>query len=124
MRRVPVLAALVMLAGCSDGMEQVAGPFYIGRFEVHGDPWLFRCPAEPPSGCANDTLPDGKVLRAGGDDRYITFLLPEGYYYFRRLPQERRGWGNNPEVIVGPLSEDQFAEASRELRLPALDVEP
>jgi hypothetical protein len=121
-----LIAALTapLLAACSDGMEQVAGPFFVGRFEAHGDPWMFRCTDDPPAGCSGDGLPDGKVLRAGGDARHIAMQTPLGYYYFRRLPQERRGWGNNPEVIVGPLSQQQFAAVTRELALPPLDVVP
>lgn len=116
-------ALLPLLSACDGGMVEVSDPFYLGNFESGGDPWLFRCTQGAGRGCANDTLPDGRILRAGGNAGYIAFQMDAGIFYFRRIPQEKRGWGQNPEAVVGPLDAAGYAATARELGLPAMDVE-
>jgi hypothetical protein len=60
------------------------------------------------------------VLAAGADSHFVTVHSTRGYYYFARVPQERAGWGSNPERIIGPLTEAEFALAKREHGLPEL----
>jgi hypothetical protein len=89
---------------------------------------LFRCPHGPDKGCAIDGLPGPKVTAAGASRRYIDVAqLKSGvvvYYYFERVPQESGGYGANPEVVIGPLTEDQFLQAKTRLGLPDLTVRP
>jgi hypothetical protein len=121
------LAALLMipaLAACNNGMEEVAHPFYLGKFEASGPTWLFRCPEGPNEGCANDSLPDGEVFSAGANKKFITFQLLDGYYYLERTPLETNGWGKESERITGPLDEAEFLKAMAVQRLPPLTIKP
>jgi hypothetical protein len=84
---------------------------------------LYRCPSGPEQGCAVDGLPMD-VIAAGGNKDFIVAHSNKGYYYFRRIDSETAGWGNKPETIVGPISEVEFAVASRKFSLPDLSVHP
>ena len=72
------------------------------------------------------------VEAAGADERFVVVAQrpgsdgggPTRYYYFARVPEETRGWGNNPERIVGPLDEQEFAAAKARLGLPEFTVRP
>jgi hypothetical protein len=44
------------------------------------------------------------------------------YFYFARVPQERHGWGLNPERVVGPLTKAEFDRARAALGLPADNI--
>jgi len=119
-RRRALLLLAALVAGCDGPMQEISDPFYVGSVEAGGEPWLFRCIDGAGQSCANDSLPDGRVLRAGGNSQFIAFEMERGFYYFRRVGEERRGWGNNPEVIVGPLDEARFAAITRAIGLPEL----
>ncbi|MBX3593656.1 hypothetical protein [Sphingomonas sp.] len=114
---------VVTCAGCSPAARHVAGPFYLIERPESRELALYRCPDGPP-GCAIDELPVLNVLAAGGNDHFVAVQSDRGYYYLRRIAQERSGWGNNPEKIVGPLSEADFTASRRRLGLPDLDIRP
>jgi hypothetical protein len=126
---VPVLA---LLACACDRAVEVDHPFYLMFIEDSRDVALFRCPERPGQGCAIDGLPGPRVVAAGADERFVVVaqqpVAEAGgetrYYYFARVPQESRGWGNNPERIVGPLDEATFDAAKVRLRLPDFTVRP
>jgi len=44
------------------------------------------------------------------------------YFYFARIKNERSGWGNSPEKIVGPLTQSEFEAASTAHHLPPLSI--
>jgi hypothetical protein len=80
-------------------------------------------------GCAIDGLPEATVFAAGGDKAYIVVARHPAndrriteYFYFARIPKERSGRGQDPEKIIGPLTEAQFAVAKRRLQLPEFSV--
>ena len=107
----------------------VAGPFYLTYFERRDRMSLFRCPTGPSGGCAGEGLPDETVFAAGADARYVVVARhPHGngnvteYFYFARIDRESRGWGNGPEKIIGPISEDAFNAARASLKLPPLSI--
>jgi hypothetical protein len=110
---------------------EVSHPFYLMQVEGGGFA-LFRCPMGPDEGCAIDGLPGPYIAASGADERFVVVSQrPDDqgrglmqYYYFARVPQETRGWGHNPEIIVGPLNETQFALAKSKLDLPEFTVEP
>jgi hypothetical protein len=79
---------------------------------------LHRCPDGPGGGCAIDGLPGPDVFAAAANTTHVTAARRrdgrEEYFWFARVPEERRGWGRNPERIIGPLSRAQFeAEVAR-----------
>jgi len=119
----------------TDARTHVSGPFYLMYFETRDQMALFRCPDGPDRGCAIDGLPDATVYAAGADERYIVVARHphveadhsfdqsvSEYFYFARINNERRGWGNNPEQIIGPLNDNQFRTAKRKLRLPDFSI--
>ena len=121
------LAVVVAVAGCDNGPVEVDHPFYLASFGAPGEAALVRCvEASPPDVCAIDGLPR-KVTAAGANDNFITVQVgpPDnrGYYYFARLPTETRGWGSNPELIVGPISPEEFEQERGRLGLPVPIVE-
>jgi hypothetical protein len=121
-----VAACALLLAGC-DKPKEVSHPFYLWYLDDPTDVSLFRCPSGPDGGCAVDGLPLSHVVAAGANKNFIVVEQMQpggvaGYFYFARVPEETRGWGNNPEVIIGPLSSDAFAEAKTRLQLPELSV--
>jgi len=115
--------AAVLLASCSEGHE-VSHPFYVMSPADSDERALFRCSDGPDAGCAIDGLPGPDVFAAGGDAQFIVVgrrrAGHEEYFYFRRVPEETRGWGNNPERIIGPLSRSQFKADAHRLGLPEL----
>jgi hypothetical protein len=121
-----------MLAACEPASIPVAGPFYLTYFENPREMALFRCPG-PGSGCAIDGLPGPTVYAAGADQKYIVVAshpFSNGqikrsivqYFYFARIKTERQGWGNDPEHIIGPLSEQQFNAARKKYGLPDFSI--
>lgn len=120
-RAIFILVALLG-AACEPQFTEVDHPFYLGYIEDPGEIALFRCPTGVDGSCAIDGLPGPGVIAAGADRRFVVVQSDLGYYYFERVPQETGGWGNNPERIVGPLSEADFAVAREKLRLPDLEV--
>lgn len=106
----------------SCGPVEVADPFYLDHIPDSSEVALYRCPDGPAKGCAIDGLPGPQVIAAGGSDRFIVVHNSAGYYYFARTPQEKRGWGNEPEKIVGPLTMEEFEAAKRTFDLPDLKV--
>lgn len=123
-----MLAGATLLAGCGRAVP-VDGPFYLDYIEDRDAMALMRCPTGPRGGCAIDGLPSGGVFAAGANPRYIAVARHPGgnraiteYFYFARIAEERRGWGLNPERIVGPLSQPEFDAAARRLGLPELTV--
>jgi hypothetical protein len=129
--RTIALLALFLLAGCDFDATHVVGPFYLLYIDLPEQTALYRCPDGPNGrlGCAVDGLPDATVFAAGGDDRYVVVARhPQSdkgvtqYFYFHRVPQERSGWGNNPEKIVGPLTEGEFNADKVSLHLPDFSV--
>ncbi|HEY0413269.1 MAG TPA: hypothetical protein VGD66_09010 [Allosphingosinicella sp.] len=116
-----ILFAL-LAAGCGRRFVEVDHPFYLGYFEDPDEVALFRCPRGPDEGCAVDGLPGPRVVAAGADRRFVVVHATQGYYYFARVPQETRGWGSNPERIVGPLGDADFERAKKALRLPDFTV--
>jgi hypothetical protein len=118
------LFLIPVLGACDNGMQEIAHPFYLGRFEASGPIWLFRCPNGPDDGCANDSLPDGDVLAAGANKQFVVFQMSDGYYYFRRIPLEANGWGDEPEKIIGPIDENGLAKATKNFGLPRLTIKP
>ena len=117
-----LIAITLACGGCQRYPKEVAGPFYLDYGEDQPVA-LFRCPKGPANGCANDGLPE-TVIAAGGSRDFIVVQNTAGYYYFKRLPEERYGWGDNPEKIIGPLSSEEFSTAKRRLGLPELTVRP
>ena len=119
-------------AACDRGVVEVDHPFYLMSIEDPREVALFRCPGEPGVGCAIDGLPAPRIVAAGADQRHVVVAQQRAsdasgrtsYYYFARVPEESRGWGNNPERIIGPLDEEEFALAKANLRLPDLSVRP
>ena len=136
MRRVKRLAIgllPLLLAACGDDVTPVDGPFYLTYLETRDQMALYRCPKGPNDGCAIDGLPDATVFAAGADKMYIvvarhprvggaTNRQVTEYFYFARIPQEREGWGFNPEKIVGPLTQVQFDADKSRLHLPEFSV--
>ena len=122
-----VLTGLLLLAACGSQVREVGGPFYVMRLPDSQGRALFRCPEGPKNGCAIDGLPGPDVVRAGADNRYVVVERQVAgrseYFYFARVPEERRGWGQNPERIIGPLDAAAFDEARSRLDLPGLSVE-
>jgi hypothetical protein len=128
----------VLLAICSIGLvacerrhKEVDHPFYLMFIEDPREVALFRCPNKPGIGCATDGLPGQYVVAAGADRQFVVVAQRSGrdngltrYYYFARVPQETSGWGNNPERIIGPLDEQEFAAAKAKLKLPDFTVKP
>ena len=103
--------------------------------DISEDMALYRCPGGPDGGvgCAVDGLPGSTVFAAGADSRYIvvarhprdnnlTHKDVTQYFYFARVPQESKGWGQNPEKIIGPLSKTEFDAATTSLKLPPLSI--
>jgi hypothetical protein len=127
-RQGPLAAALVcasaLCTACDGGPVEVSDPFYLWHLEDPRATALFRCVDVRALACAIDGLPDPPVLAAGANARFVVLRKTEGYFYFRRAPQERRGWGRDPEVIIGPLSDAQFGEAQQGLGLPDANVMP
>lgn len=124
MTRRPIFAAAcALLSGGCGGPVEVDHPFYLWSLEGE-PPALFRCAEGPGRGCAIDGLPGPEVMAAGANRRYVTVETTRGYYYFARVPNETRGWGRNPERIVGPLDQSAFAEATARLALPPPTVRP
>ena len=126
---IPLVVAL--LAGCSRAPVHVGGPFYLDTLPDSSDVYLVRCPSGPKAGCAVDGLPGPRVVRAGANAQYVVVAEaanpghdPSRYFYFARVPEETRGWGSNPERIVGPLTKAQFNYAQRNLSLPAPKTRP
>jgi hypothetical protein len=128
-----ILAAATLLVAASGVRAvEVDHPFYLTFIEDPRDVALFRCPDGPDRGCAIDGLPGPRVLAAGANKRFVVILqqskasprAPARYYYFARVPGETRGWGNNPEKIVGPMDEAAFSRARAKLDLPDFTVRP
>ena len=119
-----VALATVILVGCSPRAREVIHPFYVTNLADSDERALFRCPDGPNGGCAIDGLPGPDVFAAGGDATHIVVARRHGsqdeYFYFRRVAEETRGWGNNPEQVVGPLPKSQFEADAKRLGLPAL----
>jgi len=124
---------LLLLTACEPQNTHVVGPFYLSYFETRDEMAVFRCPEGPDHGCAIDGLPDATVYAAGGDRKYVVVARHprtngsikrnvSEVFYFARIRDERSGWGNNPEHIVGPLTEKQFDSAKRELGLPSFSI--
>jgi hypothetical protein len=130
---LPPLLAAFALAAC-DGLVEVDHPFYLTRVSEEIPEALVRCPDGPRGGCAIDNLPGDGAFKAGADKGWIVFAreprgsdprmkLPTQYYYFERVPEETRGWGDNPEKVVGPLTEAEFTAAKARLGLPHFTAE-
>jgi hypothetical protein len=100
----------------------VSDPFYLWHLEDPQATALFRCVDVRELACAIDRLPDPPVLAAGANARFVVLRKREDYFYLRRISQEQRGWGDNPEVIIGPLSDIQFGAAQQELGLPDANI--
>lgn len=124
-----------LLSGCFDKeRHHVAGPFYLTYPESREDMALFRCFRDEGNfSCVLDFMPDAEIFLAGGDNEYIVLARHprEGgltdkenveYYYFKRTPQESRGWGNNPEKVLGPFGKNEFDKRKMELNLPDFSV--
>src|SRR6185437_14795757 len=129
---IVVLSAFV-LSACEPEAIHVAGPFYLTYFETRDQMSLFRCPDGPSGGCAIDGLPDETVFAAGGNTRFVVIArhprksihTDRGrveYFYFLRIKNERKGWGEKPEKIVGPLSQAQFEAAKMRYDLPDFSI--
>lgn len=123
-KAVPLMAIALLGTGCDRLPLKVAGPFYLDRRPETSEISLYRCPEGPGKGCAIDELPVLDVIAAGGSEGFVAVHSTAGYYYFRRIDRERAGWGHKPEIVIGPLSEAEFAVASRKLGLPDLDIRP
>lgn len=113
-----------LLVGCSPVVQEVSRPFYVMYVADSNERALFRCPDGPEGGCAIDGLPGPDVFAAGGNATHIVIARHRAdrdeYFYFRRVAEEKRGWGDNPEHLVGPLEKSEFEAASKQLGLPAL----
>jgi hypothetical protein len=110
-----------MLSACGSRPFEVDAPFYLWHLEDE-EAALFRCPHGPDRGCAIDGLPGPTVLAAGADKRFVVVRSTNGYFYFARVPSEKSGWGNSPEKIIGPLTENEFVATNAKLSLPPLTV--
>jgi hypothetical protein len=128
MKPIAWVAAALLGGGRDRGMVEVDHSFYLGYFEDLSETALFRCPDEPSGGCSIDRLPGPKVIAAGVHKHFITVAHQRGRntacYYFARIAQETGGWGNNPERIIGPLTEKQFRSTTARLGLSARDMDP
>jgi len=103
---------------------EVSDPFYLWHLEDHDAPALFRCADASRFTCAIDNLPGPPLLAAGANAHFVVLYKPEDYFYFRRIADERSGWGANPEVIIVPLSKERFAAMKAELGLPDPNITP
>lgn len=128
------LIAATLMSGCQQKRVEVSDPFYLDYIENPRAIELRRCG----NGCsAVEGLPsaniDGTgpyVVAAGANKRFIAIEQKaigrddeaSSYYYFARIPDEAIGWGKNPEKIIGPLDEVQFAIAKKRLGLPDLTI--
>jgi hypothetical protein len=131
MRPTRLAIPLALLSAACQRPVEVDDPFYLKFVGDSGEVALFRCPDGPDGGCAVDGLPGPEVIAAGANERYVVVQqMPTSdasttrYYYFARVPQERRGYGNNPERIIGPLDEAEFQAAKAAFRLPEFTVRP
>jgi hypothetical protein len=121
---------VLLLGGCGlvPTAVHVAGPFYLDTIKGP-DVYLFRCPDGPEYGCEGTGLPEPSIVKAGGNEKYVVVAQadrpdsgPLRYFYFARVPQERSGWGGNPEKVVGPLTKAEFDRARERLGLPAANI--
>ena len=119
-----LIAMLLLPAAACDRKVEVDHPFYLWSIESSEETALFRCPQGPDEGCAIDGLPGPRVFAAGADKKHVVVASTQGYFYFARVPNETGGWGANPEKIIGPLTEEEFASAKQQLALPDFTVEP
>lgn len=133
-RLVLALIAVTLMSGCQQRRVEVSDPFYLDYIENPRAIELRRCG----NGCSSvEGLPsaniDGTgpyVIAAGANKHFIAVeQKPIGhddeassYYYFARISEETVGWGKNPEKIVGPLDEEQFAIAKKRFGLPDLTI--
>ena len=133
-----LFAALLLTTGCTQRVVKVDHPFYVMYAEDPDERALFRCPDGPNGGCAVDGLPGPTVFAAGANRTYVTVarhprvgdvpgfrqtdLERTEYFYFARVSNETRGWGDNPERIIGPLTQKEFDDARQRLHLPEFSV--
>jgi hypothetical protein len=113
-----LLALLLLIGACGDGFTEVDHPFYLYLRE-DGEVDLVRCPTERGVGCAVDGLPE-QVLAAGANEGFVVAQTTSGYFYFAREPEETRGWGKNPERLIGPLGAESLPRPKRSLSSPSL----
>ena len=122
--RAAVAVRALLLSGCNR-MAAVDDPFYIGSIENAGETYLFRCLEGAGKACAVDGLPGPGVVAAGADRNHVVVRLADGnYVWFRRVPQEKSGWGANPERLIGPLDEAGFRKAQARDHLPEPSITP
>ena len=132
-----VLVVCSLLAASGTRSVEVSNPYYLDYIE---DPFaieLRRCESQGLSCASVNGLPRVQAYEAGphvvaaGANRHFVVVAygvgdrsgdPRSYYYFARVPEEKKGWGANPEKIVGPLDERDFKEESRRIGLPELTV--
>ncbi|HEX8643964.1 MAG TPA: hypothetical protein VF702_08635 [Allosphingosinicella sp.] len=126
-----LVATALAAPACGRRAVEVDHPFYLMFIEDPAEVALFRCPDRPGVGCAIDGLPGPFVEAAGANEQFIVVAQrpnrgggPTRYYYFARVREERRGWGNHPEQIVGPLGGEEFEAAKARLGLPDFTVRP
>lgn len=114
----------MLVVGCSQREREVSHPFYVMTIADSYERALFRCPEGPDGGCAIDGLPGPDVFAAGANASYVVVARhrasQDEYFYFRRIPDEKQGWGASPERIVGPLEKSQFEAEAKRLGLPEL----
>lgn len=108
----------LLTTACGSRSVEVDHPFYLMAFDEAAETILVRCPTGTGGGCANDNLPDGAVIEAGASDRYVVVHTIGGYFYFARIETEAGGYGNHPEMILGPLTAEQFEAAKARFGLP------
>jgi len=122
-KQLPFFLLAFVLTGCEGDPIEVSHPFYLWHLEDPSGIYLFRC-LEPAKGCAVDGLPGPGVTAAGADKKYVVVKTDHGYFYFKRTAHETKGWGSDPEKIIGPLNEQDFKATAEKLQLPNLSVQP
>jgi hypothetical protein len=135
MRAAAIFLFALLLSGCGRTTTHVAGLFYLTYFENPDEMLLFRCPNGPDEGCAGESFPDATVFAAGASEKYIVLARHPyndkdrsldrdrtEYFYFARVKEEFRGWGDNPEKVIGPLNGVEFLGAKSRYHLPNFSI--
>lgn len=116
--------------------QHIAGPYFFMTPERLEDTAIFLCfrLSDGELGCEKGALPDGLVVKAGGDEQFIVFAKRKDsdrasdennleYYYFRRPDFKNDGGYYQNFVIKGPMNKGDFEIKRKNLDFPEFTVE-